>query len=256
MVYTSRMIERTERDGVVTLRLAHGKASALDAELNEAVRAAFEAEAGARAVVLTGTGSIFSAGVDLFRVLDGGAEYVARFLPSLGEAFRALFAFPRPVVVAANGHAIAGGGVMVAAGDYRLMARGKGRVGVPELVVGVPFPALALEIVRFAVAPQRLQEIVYTGRTYDADEAVACGFVDEAVDADALAERAHEVATKLAAIPDAAFRLAKRQLRAPALERADALAAAIDAEAAEAWASPETHAHVRAYLDRAIGKGK
>jgi enoyl-CoA hydratase len=248
------MIERDERDGVVTIRLAHGKASALDVELIEVLRAALAAETGAAAVVLTGSGSIFSAGVDLYRVLDGGAEYVRRFLPALRDTIRELFVFPRPVVVAANGHAIAGGGILAAAGDYRLMARGDGRIGVPELVVGVPFPAMALEVVRFALAPNRLQEVVYTGRTYTPDEAVACGFVDEVVDADTLDDRAFEVARRLGAIPRAAFALAKRQLRAPTLERVDALAAATDAEATAVWEAPETHAHIRAYLERTIRK--
>jgi enoyl-CoA hydratase len=250
------MIEREERDGVVTLRLAHGKASALDVELMEAMGRELEGirASEARAVVVTGTGSIFSAGVDLFRVLGGGADYVRQFLPALVHTFRALFEFPKPVVVAANGHAIAGGGILIAAGDYRLMARGTGRVGVPELLVGVPFPAMALEIVRFALPPHRIQEAVYTGRTYLPEEALACGFVDELAEPAALAGRAHEVALQLGAVPHAAFALAKQQLRRPALERADALAATADAHAAVAWASPETHEHIRAYLERTIGK--
>ena len=71
------MIERSEQDGVVTLRLAHGKASAMDLELVEGLALALaEADAaGARAVVLTGTGTIFSAGVDLFRLLGEGEDY-------------------------------------------------------------------------------------------------------------------------------------------------------------------------------------
>src|SRR5262249_32976361 len=77
------MIEREERDGVVILRLAHKKASALDLELLQALERALADASDAEAVVLTGTGAIFSAGVDLFRVLDGGADYVARFLPAL-----------------------------------------------------------------------------------------------------------------------------------------------------------------------------
>jgi hypothetical protein len=112
----------------------------------------------ARAVVLTGAGSIFCAGVDLFRVVDEGADYVRRFLPSLADVIRKLFMLPKPVVAAANGHAIAGGCILVAACDYRLMARGGGRIGVPELLVGVPFPAIALEILRFALAPERMQD--------------------------------------------------------------------------------------------------
>ena len=63
------MIERTESNGIVTLRLAHGKASAMDIELCQALRGELAGSRDARAVIITGTGSIFSAGVDLFRML-------------------------------------------------------------------------------------------------------------------------------------------------------------------------------------------
>src|SRR5512142_1430222 len=103
------MIDRSESDGIVTLTLNHGKAAALDADLLEALQRELDACVGARAIVLTGSGSIFSAGVDLFRLVDGGAGYVRRFFPLLRAVVRQLFAMPLPVVAAANGHAIAGG---------------------------------------------------------------------------------------------------------------------------------------------------
>src|SRR4051794_27587744 len=155
------MIERTSDDGILTLRLAHGKASALDVELLDALLRELDGAAEqARALLLTGTGSIFSAGVDLFRLTRDGSDYVRRFLPLLSRCLRALFAFPRPVVAAVNGHAIAGGCILALASDIRLMAEGGGRIGVPELLVGVPFPAAALEIVRFAVPPDKVQSLV------------------------------------------------------------------------------------------------
>jgi enoyl-CoA hydratase len=249
------MIERDEHDGIVTLRLAHGKASALDAELLEALDAALDEteRSGARAVVLTGTGSIFSAGVDLFRLTNDGAPYVARFYPLLVSAVRRLFGFPRPVVAALNGHAIAGGCILAQACDYRIMASGKGRIGVPELLVGVPFPALVLEVLRFAAAPQHLQQIAYTGQSFLPEEALAKGLVDEVVDPGALAARAHEMASKLASIAPAAFRLTKAQLRNDAIERAQRLTW-IDEEAIAVWSAPETHAHIREYLAKTVGK--
>src|SRR5262249_13880141 len=78
---------------------------------------------------------------------------------------RTLFTFPKPVVAAVNGHAIAGGCVMVLACDARLMAEGAGTIGMPELLVGVPFPADVLEVVRFAVPRHKVQSLIYTGRT-------------------------------------------------------------------------------------------
>jgi enoyl-CoA hydratase len=247
------MIERELDDGILTLRLAHGKASAMDVELLEALSAEMSGAGDARAVVLTGTGSIFSAGVDLYRVLEGGAAYVDRFVPLLSRFVREMFALPVPVVAAVNGHAIAGGGVMTLAADYRLMAEGGGRIGVPELVVGVPFPAAPLEVVRFAVPPHRIQALVYTGRTLAPHDALAEGLLDEVVPADGLLVRAREVAAQLASLPPEVFRATKLALRADALARMDA-AQEYDRRAHALWAAPETHARIRAYMERIARK--
>src|SRR5262245_32023000 len=109
------MIHREHQNGAVILRIEHGKVSALDLELLHELREALAElrKESARAVVLTGTGSSFSAGVDLYRVLQGGGDYLGRFLPSLEACLRELLEFPRPIVAAVNGHAIAGGCVIV-----------------------------------------------------------------------------------------------------------------------------------------------
>ena len=174
------MIERTENGPVATLRLAHGKASALDLELLDALDRALaeEERASSRAVVVTGTGSIFSAGVDLLRVIEGGPRYLAEFLPALDRAFLRLVRFEKPLIAAINGHAIAGGAIVALASDRRILARGKATFGVPELRVGVPFPVCALEIVRMSVAPQQFNDVVYGARTFGVDECLARGLVD------------------------------------------------------------------------------
>ena len=136
------MLHIQDHSGITVLRLDHGKAHALDIDLCRALRQALAERVrddSVRALVLTGTGSIFCAGVDLFRLIDGGADYIDEFVPLLVATFHELFAFPRPVVAAINGHAIAGGCVLAAASDYRIMADGSGTIGVPELRVGVPF---------------------------------------------------------------------------------------------------------------------
>src|SRR5262245_14622366 len=156
--------------------MRHGKVNALDLELLLALRDTFAGLRDARAVVLTGAGRSFSAGVDLRRLLDGGATYTAEFLPALQSACRALFEHPRPVVAAVNGHAIAGGCVLVAACDRRIMAAGT--IGVTELAVGVPFPTVPLEVLRHAVGPATA-DLVLTARTMTPEQALAVGLVDE-----------------------------------------------------------------------------
>ena len=136
------MIESTTKDGVAVLAMRHGKANALDTELCQALCGALDdaADDGAAAVVLSGAGTVFSAGVDLKRVTAGREEYVAAFLPELRRAFTRLATFELPVVAAVNGHAIAGGFILFAAADWAVMAEGPGRAGVTELRVGVRFP--------------------------------------------------------------------------------------------------------------------
>jgi enoyl-CoA hydratase len=137
------MIDSKIVDGVAVLTMAHGKANALDIEFCDALAARFDDlhKADAKAVVLTGKAKIFSAGVDLKRLSAGGADYIRRFLPALHRLYEAVFFHPKPVVAAVNGHAIAGGCVLACCADRRLMARDAGRIGVTEILVGVPFPA-------------------------------------------------------------------------------------------------------------------
>jgi enoyl-CoA hydratase len=250
------MIERSDNDGITTLRLAHGKASALDVELIDALALAVAevTASDARALILTGTGSIFSAGVDLFRLADGGREYAERFVPALSRALLDLFSFPKPLIVAANGHAVAGGCIFTLAGDYRLMAAGNGRIGIPELLVGVPFPPSVIEAVRFAVPPQHLQMLIYTGRTVTPDEALHLGLIDEIADPATLLTRAEEIARQFAALPERAFALAKRQLRDRTISRAKHYANELDPTVQELWSDESTHARVREYLAKTVKK--
>src|SRR2546428_5626452 len=219
------MIEAEVVDGIAMLRLAHGKVSALDLELCDALRVEFEnaaEDADVRAIVITGSGSTFSAGVDLRRLVDGGKEYVLDFVEALDDMLRAIFLFPKPAIAAINGHAIAGGAIIAFACDYRLMSAG--RIGVPEALVGVPFPPLALEVVRFAVPRQHLQPMLYLARTVEVAEAKGVGIIDEVLPPESLMNRAMDMARQLAEIMPDAFRLTKRQIREPFLRDAAEIA--------------------------------
>jgi enoyl-CoA hydratase len=96
--------------------------------------------------------------------------------------FAALFSFPKPVVAAINGHAIAGGCVLACTCDKRLMGHEVGTIGVTELLVGFPFPALALEIMRSVTPPHYFEDVICGAATYAPSAGVARGLVDEVVD--------------------------------------------------------------------------
>lgn len=252
------MIEVLERESVMVLRLAHGKANALDLELCREITARMQdaEQADCGAVIITGAGNSFSAGVDLRRLLSDGPDYVRAFLPALRALLETVFFFPKPLVAAVNGHAIAGGCILTCAADRRLMASGPGRIGVTELLVGVPFPTIALEIMRFAAAPQHFQRLAYGGGTFSAAEAVSFGLVDEVVEPEELMDRALAGAEQLQSIPPPAFELTKRQLRWPVRERLRAESAIFDQSVGEIWAHPETQAAVRRFVERTLSKSR
>jgi enoyl-CoA hydratase len=236
--------------------MAHGKANAMDVELSRDLRAALgqATTSRARAIVITGSGSIFSAGVDLLRVLGSGRDYLEEFLAELSGGLRELFAMPLPVVAAINGHAIAGGCILACACDYRLMARGPGRIGVPELRVGVPFPLVPAGIAVHALGVPRAEKAMLVGNVVEAGHAVEQGFADELVEPERLMERAIEVARAMAGTPAKSYARTKLDLRRPVLETWDRLAAAHDRETLEAWDTPAVREAIRAFVETTLKK--
>jgi enoyl-CoA hydratase len=248
------MIELEERGVVTILRMVRGKGNALNVELLKSLDEALKAleRSPARAVVITGQGSVFGAGVDLPELVAGGPEYVRRFMPLMVHVFERLATFPKPLVAAVNGHAIAGGAIIMLACDQRFLARGSARVGLAEIQVGVQFPAWALEIARFATPPEHFPTLICTGRTWQPDDAQARGLVDELVDAEQLLERACQVADELAAIPTSVFTATKLAVRRPLIEAAQRQSTLSEARIIDDWCSRETLDRIAAFAERTI----
>jgi enoyl-CoA hydratase/carnithine racemase len=200
---------------------------------------------GAGALVLTGAGRAFSAGVELNRVVDGGADYTDQLIPALSEAFEALFCYPGPTVAAINGAAIAGGCVLACACDRRLISP-RAQIGASEVRVGVPFPVAALEVMRH-VCGDRAENVLLGGRLYRGDEAIATGLAHRVV-ADDLVEAAVAEAADLGGIPADAYRHTKGQLRAPALTRMRE-GGVIDGEVRRVWGADETQRRIADYVE-------
>jgi enoyl-CoA hydratase len=249
------MIIREDSGSVSILRFAHGKVHALDLEFCEifSQKLAELEKSSQKAIVLTGTGTTFSAGVDLFRLLQEGENYTRRFLPKMLDLFQRIFLFPKPVIAAMNGNAIAGGCVIASACDYRIAIQGQGKISLSEVLVGVPFPALAFEIVRFAVDPRYLPEVVYFGHYYEMEEGLKRGLLDEVVSSQDLLSRACTIAEKLSEMPEDTFRLVKLQLRQPFLDTSER-SRIRDEETMNVWCSEQTRTTIRAYLQRTLGK--
>lgn len=253
------MIHRDFRDvdgvRVAVLRIEHGKANAIDIDFFDTLTEELDdlEPSDAQAVVLTGTGTNFSAGVQLFAVVEGGADYLRDFLPALSSGLRRLFTFSKPVVAAVNGHAIAGGCILALAADRRICVDAGAKLGVTELAVGVPFPSAPLEVLRHHLPPHAAQELVLTARLMTPSGALELGLVDELCPAHELLERSVRAAASLGRIPADAFALNKRQLRRAALEAMDRGAESTDEEVRRIWAEPATLDGIRRFMEATVG---
>ncbi len=247
------MIDIKTVGSVQVLTLSSGPVNAQDVELLDeltlAVRDLERSDAGA--LVVTGAGRAFSAGVDLNRVVEGGSGYTDRLVPALSAAFEAMFAYPGPTVAAINGAAIAGGCVLACACDRRLIVP-EAQIGAAEVRVGVPFPVAALEVMRYACGDQA-EEVLLVGRTYRAAEAVARGLAHRVVADDLLGEAVAE-ASDLGGILAGAYRQTKTQLRAPTMARIRE-GRGIDDEVRQMWGADETLRRIAAYVERLRRRG-
>jgi enoyl-CoA hydratase len=241
-------------DGIAHIELHHGKANALDVELCHALADELERLGHqARAVVITGAGRIFSAGVDLLRLSEEREAYTRKFLPALDRLLLTLFEWPKPLVAAINGHAIAGGCVMACTADYRIMAEGTFKIGVPELTVGVPFPPAALEVLRFAAPERYVQELTSAEKIYSPAEALSHGLVHRVVAPGELAAAAMAEATRLAGLEPQAFSLTKTILRRPVVDRIAHLNSLYAKGVLASWLDPGTRAAIKRYVEEKLG---
>jgi enoyl-CoA hydratase len=134
------------------------------------------------------------------------------------------------------------------------MVDGKAQIGVPELRVGVPFPAVALEIMRAKTSPGFFEEIILGAATYTAQEARKRGLIDDIFDKDQLLNEAISTAEAFAAIRPEIFAFSKQQIRQTVREAIDSRTKGQEADLFALWESDDTHAAVSDFVARTFKK--
>ncbi|MBV8759498.1 MAG: crotonase/enoyl-CoA hydratase family protein [Deltaproteobacteria bacterium] len=208
----------TLEDGVAIIRMDDGKANALSVEMIDGLLAALtRAEGEAKAIVLTGREERFCAGFDL-RVMMSGPANATALLKRGSELLMRLYETPLPLVIACTGHALAGGALVVLTGDVRIGAAGAFKIGLNEVQIGLPVPDLAMELARDRLVKTELHRATLLATIYTPDTALRAGYLDEVVPAGELQARAKAEATRLGALPNAAYKATKQRLRGATIE--------------------------------------
>ncbi|MCO4771123.1 MAG: crotonase/enoyl-CoA hydratase family protein [Deltaproteobacteria bacterium] len=200
-------------DGVALIRMDDGKVNALGVGLIGEIDAALDrAEAAGRAVVLVGRAGKFSAGFDM-KAMTGGVESATEMLVAGAKLLARIYGFPRPVVAACSGHAIAAGALLLLAADTRIGTGGPFKLGLNEVAIGLRLPYFGLELARDRLAKQHLQTAVLQAALVGPEDAVRMGYLDRVVDAEQLEAEAIATAAGLAALPPKAYAATKLRLR-------------------------------------------
>jgi len=240
MAHGSRSVPVQVEDGLATFRLSREHGNAINGDLVDGLTAACARAAeddGIRAVTLAADGKLFCPGLDVQELIELDRPSMEDFIARFEGAILALYTFPKPLVAAIHGHAVAGGCVLALTADWRVLRAGA-VVGLNEVKVGVPLPFGVAMILRESVG--RLAEVALFGKNYGGEEAIAVGLVDEHAPADRFESVCRERVRELAAKDGRAFAMTKRYLRSPVVERIRAHDAELACEFVDRWFSPET----------------
>lgn len=209
----SEAVRYSCQGSVAVVTIDDGRANAFSHEVLDALDAALEAAAGeASAVVVGGRPGRFSAGFDL-AVMKAGPKPCRDLVEKGARLMLKAYEYPRPIVTACSGHALAAGAVWLLATDWRIGADVDAKIGLNEVAIGMALPIFAVELARDRLATRHLLDAVAHARIFSPRQAVDAGYLDEVVAAESLAAAALAKAEALAALPDPAYRVTKRSLR-------------------------------------------
>lgn len=247
---------RNHDNEIRELRLARPPVNALDPEmidtLLEAVRSA--QTDGTRALVLSGSPGLFSAGLDVPALLELDREGMASFWNGLFGLLEALARSPIPVASAITGHSPAGGTVIALFTDYRVMAQGRAesdyKLGLNEVQVGLVVPPVIHQALARLIGVYPAERHLVAGQMISVERALEIGLVDEVQPDDEVVSRAVDWCRVHLALPQHSM-LATRTLCRADLGALFDDPKALDVDGfADFWFREETQATLKAMVEK------
>ena len=239
------------RGGVVRCTLDRPPLNLFEPGLITALRTTFEtltADERVRVVVLTGAGRAFTAGMDVHVLRDLDSAAATALITSLHDAIDAVHRAPFPVIAAVNGASLGAGFELALACDLRVAAS-SAIFGLPEVRVGVP-SVIQAALLPPMIGPGRAAELLLTGASVGAAEALAWGLVNRVVEPVALEPAVDEIVQTILACAPTAVRLQKALIvRWRETDLTTAVRAGI-AAFAESYATGEPREGARAFLEK------
>jgi enoyl-CoA hydratase/carnithine racemase len=193
-------------DGCSKIRLSNTDANLLTIDVVRELADAFHASSHTtKAIMLCGGDRFFSNGLDVNWALTRSPDQMREMFLTLGDLIVQMLETPVPIVGVIKGHAIGAAKTLFCACDYRYAASGRVLIGVPEILLRVPNPYFADQLLRFVAGDKLASDLVYTGRLTAAEDAVPAGLVHHTADKEAIEDEAWKKTLSLAALSQNAF---------------------------------------------------
>jgi Delta3-Delta2-enoyl-CoA isomerase len=241
------MILTIEHGAVRELRLNRPPVNALTPELIRMLLYSVERapREGKRALILSGSPGIFSAGLDLPVLINLDRPAIKAVWRDFYALMNALASSSIPIAAAITGHAPAGGTVLGLFCDWRVVADGAFKIGLSEVQVGLPLPPVIFRALRRLVGAGRAERLAVSGQLVSPSDAVSIGLIDEVVPPGQTVDRAVRWCESLLGLPETAITLTRKQARADLVAE---FARDLDRESSEvcaSWWSQETQASLQ-----------
>ncbi|WP_339883083.1 crotonase/enoyl-CoA hydratase family protein [Polaribacter vadi] len=215
-----------ENYAIITIN--NGKANAISHEVVAGINAGLDkAKQEDKVVILTGTQGIFSGGFDL-KVMTKSPEAALELVTKGSQLSHRMLSFPKPIILACNGHAIAKGAFLLLSVDYRIGVEGDFRIGLNEVMIGMTMHNAGIAIAKARLSEVYLNRSVNNAEIFSSKDAVKAGFLDMIVPENHLLPTAIKVAEMFTKLNKKAHAETKLKVRKHHLE---ALANAIELDA-------------------------
>ena len=243
----TELILTTESDGIIDIQMNRPPVNALNFELVEALHQQIDSHTnnGAKGLMLSGREGIYSAGLDVKKLLEMDADEISIFFKLFWGLMAKISKSPIPIAAAITGHSPAGGAVLANFCDYRVAAKGSFKIGMNEVFVGLEVPKVIYRGFARHVGEKHATNLMVLGKLMDFDHAHEIGFIDELVDPDEVRIKTLDWLRNLTQLPPSAMNRTRLNAKAEINDLFDEQLAIMSDGYAEGWFDDEVQSRMK-----------
>ncbi len=207
---TEKIATLKKEGNVSIISLDDGKANVFSPEMSKQINECLDQVATDEGcMIITGREGMFSGGLDLKIIQSGDLDHIQEMSFSAFKLLARIFSFPRPVIAACSGHAVALGTFLLCCCDYRIGVKGEFMLGANEMRTNMVIPTPILELIKFRVSNAHKYRSVLGAEMYTLEDSISAGLIDEVVDQNSLMSAVEEKAKDLSTMGHPSYSMTK-----------------------------------------------